>query len=103
MAPLMKPAVLGWIRHSMPKLILVEGDRFNHKDFFKKCADMGYAIEMVFIDVPANVAKQRYESREDKEANNGWYQGRVTQVNSIKGLFKDSLTEIDGMQEWSAV
>jgi hypothetical protein len=103
MAPFMKPAVLGWMRQAMPKLVLVEGDRFNHKDFFEKCTGMGYEIKMVFFDVPAEVTRERYQTREDKEANPGWYKGKITQVNSTRELFKDSLTVIDGLQDKSLV
>lgn len=68
-------------RRPYPNMV-AEGDRLACDRFFTAVLDAGYALELVYLDVPDALAAQR-RSRRGSRQNESWVKGRATKAATL--------------------
>ena len=71
-----------FIEQHPARLILAEGDRLANDKFFSAVTAAGYRFELVYVDVPADVAAARRRARGSNQ-NVQWLTGRATKVRRL--------------------
>jgi hypothetical protein len=94
------PKAIDWVRTQPVPLLLGEGDRLAYDGFLNACHSVG-PVELVWIDVPFMVARNRALARNDKAQNWTWVKGRFAKVENL--VSRHHHIRIDGNQLPSVV
>jgi hypothetical protein len=92
-----QPAVLKWLPAAPEELIIAEGDRLGNDSFFRAVVNLGFALNIVLIDVTPLKAGYRTWLR-GHDFDDRFWSGRITKVNNLKRRWNDRIHSIDGSQ-----
>jgi hypothetical protein len=76
------PLALRVLEAGIWRQVLGEGDRLAHVGFFEGARKAGYAVEVVLLSAPPEVAAERREKR-GSEQDGSWLAGRLTKVRNL--------------------
>jgi len=80
-----QPKVVEWLADVSDRhrhVIVGEGDRLANRKFFKGVQALGWKLEIVYISVPALVARNRAWKRGSRQ-DDAWYKGRISKVRNL--------------------
>jgi hypothetical protein len=77
-----QPKAVAWILNRPATLVLAEGDRLANDGFFKAAKRAGYALWLVYLNLPPELAVERRAARGSTQ-NATWLAGRVTKVKRL--------------------
>ncbi len=77
-----QPLAVEWLELSAPPAVVAEGDRLANVKFFQAVRDLGYQLEVVYLNTPAQTAAARRDRR-GTDQNPTWLEGRRTKVQRL--------------------
>lgn len=80
-----QPRVFAMLETGYWPRVVGEGDRLANQRFFEQTRARGYALDVVLLDCPPEVAAERRAGR-GSEQDEKWLRGRVTKVENLRPL-----------------
>lgn len=79
-----QPRAEDWITAAPPyvQAVVAEGDRLANVGFFRSATQAGWALDVIYLDVPLQIARQRCLERGSNQ-NEVWWKGRCTKVANL--------------------
>lgn len=104
-----QPKVLNWLAlwlgptsRRSPPLFVAEGDRLANGKFFSAVRSLGYALDLVWLDTPEQIAWQRRLARATAMRTSlqdvSWVKGRITKVRNLVASYSGPVMNLDGTQ-----
>lgn len=90
-----QPAAEKFVRGLRVDSLVAEGDRLANDKFFAALVEAGWELQVVWLDVPDELAAQRRAERGSKQ-NAAWVKGRQTKVLRLAEAWK--AVRVDGTQ-----
>jgi hypothetical protein len=69
-----------WIYGDVP--CIAEGDRLGNATFFAAVREMGWQLQVVYLQVPTALAQERANQRGSRYTA-VWYKGRITKISNL--------------------
>lgn len=82
-----QPGVLVWLRRSAFPAVVAEGDRLANRSFFQELQLQGWALTVVFLQVPIAIGSTRGQSVRRTYQSPAWFRGRATKVERLAADF----------------
>lgn len=76
------PRVLAFLDCERPPLVMGEGDRLASERFFQEVQELGYVVELAYLDTPREVAEARRRRRGSRQ-DASWVRGREAKVSRL--------------------
>lgn len=76
------PKAIDFVLTRPAELLIGEGDRLAYDGFLDACQSVGH-LELVLLDLPLTVARERAIARTPKVQNATWVRGRVTKLDNL--------------------
>lgn len=76
------PAAIDFVLSEPADLLIAEGDRLAYSAFLDAAESVG-TLDLVYLDAPPYVARQRSIGRNTTPQNVAWVKGRITKIDNL--------------------
>tara|TARA_R100000322_G_scaffold139084_2_gene94872 strand:+ start:199 stop:798 length:600 start_codon:yes stop_codon:yes gene_type:complete len=87
-----QPKVIRWLEELADEdnqFLIGEGDRLGNNKFLSRAIDLGFHVDLVYLQIPSQIAWERSEKR-GSNFNKTWFKGRITKCENIIMSWADS-------------